>query len=160
MNITDYLTSDMIDMMLKLIMALSLGIALGIERAIVGKTAGMRTYGLVALGSALFTIIGAEVAGGTSDSLRLTGQVITGIGFVGAGLIFFNGEKISGVTTAVGIWVSAGIGMAVGYGLYAIAVVVSILSIFVFSVLWYIENRLKIIAAHESHEADEQDLSA
>lgn len=154
--ITDFLTADMIDMLLKLTIALALGIALGVERALVGKTAGMRTYGLVALGSTLFTIIGAEVAGGTAESLRLTGQIITGIGFVGAGLIFFSGEKVTGVTTAVGIWVAAGIGMAVGYGFYVIAITTSIFSIFVFSVLWYIENRLKIIAAHESHEVEEQ----
>lgn len=158
--ITDFFTAHTIDMLLKLVTALSLGIALGVERALVGKTAGMRTYGLVALGSALFTIIGAEVAGGTSDSLRLTGQIITGIGFVGAGLIFFSEGKITGVTTAVGIWVAAGIGMAVGYGFYTIALTTSIFSIFVFSALWYIENKLKVIAAHESHEVDEQEPSA
>lgn len=139
-------------MILKLFMALFLGTMLGVERAIVGKTAGMRTYGLVTMGAALFTIVGSLVAGGSFESLRLTGQIITGIGFVGAGLIFFNGEKVSGVTTAVGIWVSAGIGMAVGYGFYLLAVVASVFSIFVFSALWYVENRLKIIASHEAEE--------
>lgn len=143
---------DSLDMILKLFMALFLGTMLGVERAIVGKTAGMRTYGLVTMGAALFTIVGSLVAGGSFESLRLTGQIITGIGFVGAGLIFFNGEKVSGVTTAVGIWVSAGIGMAVGYGFYLLAVVASIFSIFVFSALWYVENRLKIIASHEAEE--------
>lgn len=139
-------------MVMKLFVALFLGTMLGVERAIVGKTAGMRTYGLVTMGATLFTIVGSDVAQGTVESLRLTGQIITGIGFVGAGLIFFNGEKVSGVTTAVGIWVSAGIGMAIGYGLYTIAIVASIFSIFVFSALWYVENKLKVLISHEAEE--------
>ena len=153
MDIITLTLNQNIEIIIKLFMALFLGTILGVERAIVGKTAGMRTYGLVTMGAALFTIVGSLVAGGTSESLRLTGQIITGIGFVGAGLIFFNGEKINGVTTAVGIWVSAGIGMAIGYGFYMLGVVATILALFAFTALWYVENKLKKFALHE-HEAE------
>jgi putative Mg2+ transporter-C (MgtC) family protein len=134
---------------LKLLAALFLGMSLGIERAVVGKTAGMRTYGLVAMGSALFVIVGVTAAGGFSspialtESLRFTAQVITGIGFIGAGLIFFKDQTVSGVTTAAGIWVASGVGMAIGYGLYGVAVMVTLLAFTVFTLLWYVEQDVK-----------------
>lgn len=139
-----------IGLIMKLVLALFLGMCLGIERVVAGKIAGMRTYGLVTMGSALFTIIGVVVAGGYEselafkESIRLTAQIITGIGFIGAGLIMFNGSKVSGVTTAAGIWVAAGVGVAVGYGLYVLAVSATVFALTTFTALWYIENRLKI----------------
>ncbi len=162
MEITTLITSQDFETALKLGTALLLGMSLGVERAIAGKTAGMRTYGLVTMGSALFVIIGVIAGGGfgspsaLGDSIRLSAQIITGIGFLGAGLIFFNAGKMNGVTTAAGIWVAAGIGMAVGYGLYFIAVMTTILALFVFTVLWYIENRLKKLAHfNEKIDVDE-----
>lgn len=158
MEITSLLNSPDFEIILKLFVALLLGMSLGIERAIVGKTAGMRTYGLVTMGSALFVIIGVTAGGGfdsataSVESLRLTGQIITGIGFLGAGLIFYHGGKMTGVTTAAGIWVAAGIGMAMGYGLYILAVATTVLALFVFTVLWNIENSLKEMAHPEDKE--------
>ncbi len=152
MEISAFFTSQDTEILLKLFLALFLGMSLGVERAIAGKTAGMRTYGLVTMGSALFVIVGVMAAGGfgtpsaSVESIRLAAQIITGIGFLGAGLIFFNGGKMNGVTTAAGIWVAAGIGMAVGYGLYFVAVTATIFALFVFTVLWYIEKRLKKFA--------------
>ncbi len=152
MEISTIIESQNFEIALKLVMALFLGMSLGVERAIAGKTAGMRTYGLVTMGSALFVIVGVSAGGGfgslsaSVESIRLSAQIITGIGFLGAGLIFFNGGKMNGVTTAAGIWVAAGIGMAVGYGLYFVAVTVTILALFVFTILWYIEKRLKQLA--------------
>ncbi len=152
MDILTIIDSQNFETALKLVTALLLGMSLGVERAIAGKTAGMRTYGLVTMGSALFVIVGVTAAGGfgtlsaSVDSIRLSAQIITGIGFLGAGLIFFNGGKMNGVTTAAGIWVAAGIGMAVGYGLYFIAVTVTIFALFVFTILWYIEDQLKKFA--------------
>lgn len=155
MDITTILTSQDTEIILKLFTALFLGMSLGIERALAGKTAGMRTYGLVTMGSALFVIIGILASGGyhntvvfTDSSARITAAIIQGIGFIGAGLIFFKtGEtKVSGVTTAAGIWVSASIGVAIGYGFYVLAIVATIFTLFAFTGLWYIENKVKAFA--------------
>lgn len=140
-----------VDLLTKLALALFLGMCLGIERVVAGKIAGMRTYGLVTMGSALFTMIGVIAAGGYgmpsafTESIRMTAQIITGIGFIGAGLILFNGSKVSGVTTAAGIWVSAGVGVATGYGLYVLAVATTVFALVTFTVLWYVEERLKAL---------------
>lgn len=155
MNIdfTAILTNQDVEITLKLFTALFLGMSLGIERALAGKTAGMRTYGLVTMGSALFVIIAILASGGfvsngsifTDSSARITAAIIQGIGFIGAGLIFFKAEeaKVSGVTTAAGIWVAAGVGAAIGYGFYMLAVVTTIFTLFAFTGLWYIENKVK-----------------
>ncbi|MDD5152468.1 MAG: MgtC/SapB family protein [Candidatus Pacebacteria bacterium] len=160
--ITTFFSDPNIEIYLKLFTALCLGMSLGIERAIIGKTAGMRTYGLVTMGSALFVIIGVIAGGGgvlgsdaNIQSLHFAGQIITGIGFLGAGLIFIKGDSISGVTTAASIWVSAGIGMAIGYGLYTLAVVATLFAIFVFTVLWHLENRVKALAHLEATTKEE-----
>ena len=158
MDITTIFTGDNLEIFLKLLAALFLGMSLGIERALAGKIAGMRTYGLVAMGSALFVIIGVMAAGGfdssvaLTESLRFTAQVITGIGFIGAGLIFFKDQTVSGVTTAAGIWVAAGVGMAIGYELYLLALFASIFALFVFTVLWYVEEKLKVFLHREEKE--------
>lgn len=163
MEITPLFTSENIEIFLKLFTALVLGMLLGIERAIVGKTAGMRTYGLVTLGSALFVIVGVMAGGGfdggqgSVESLRLTAQIITGIGFLGAGLIFFQGGKINGVTTAAGIWVAAGVGMAIGYGYFVLAFATTILALLVFTLLWHLENSLKNFAHHDDGNRDKEE---
>lgn len=129
----------------QLLIAVVLGAVIGIERSLAGKTAGMRTYALVAMAGALFIIIPnllpAHIEG---DILRFPGAIITGIGFLGAGLIIFREEKatISGLTTAAGLWISAGIGMAVGYGLYILAIFTAVITLFVFTVLWDIEYKV------------------
>jgi putative Mg2+ transporter-C (MgtC) family protein len=123
---------------------------LGVERAFAGKTAGMRTYALVAMGSALFVIIsliiGEAYIGHTSfDPLRMASQIVTGIGFIGAGLIIFRNRKVSGLTTAAGLWVAAGIGIAVGYGFFAIGLMAALLTLLVFTVVWYIERTIRML---------------
>lgn len=163
MEITPIFTSENIEIFLKLFTALVLGMLLGIERAIIGKTAGMRTYGLVTLGSALFVVVGVMAGGGfdeeqgSVESLRLTAQIITGIGFLGAGLIFFQGGKINGVTTAAGIWVAAGVGMAIGYGYFVLAFATTILALLVFTLLWHLENSLKNFAHHDDDSRDKEE---
>ncbi|MBI5798681.1 MAG: MgtC/SapB family protein [Candidatus Yonathbacteria bacterium] len=154
MDITTLLTNTDLEIVLKLFTALLLGMSLGIERAIAGKTAGMRTYGFVTMGSALFVIIGVLATGGyganaavfTDSSARITAAIIQGIGFIGAGLIFFKDERVSGVTTAAGIWVASGIGVATGYGFYALAAITTVFALFIFTVLWYIEHKLTALA--------------
>lgn len=157
MDTITLLSSENLEIIFKLFAALFLGMSLGIERAIAGKTAGMRTYGLVTLGSTLFVVAGILASGGytgsvfTDSSARITAAIIQGIGFIGAGLIIFKDSRVSGVTTAAGIWVSSGIGVAIGYGFYTLAIATTLLTLFVFTVIWYLENKLKILA-HFSEE--------
>jgi putative Mg2+ transporter-C (MgtC) family protein len=134
----------------KLVLAVVLGGLLGLERSLARKTAGMRTYTLVSMGAALFVIL-AEIVGQhymelgirNFDPLRVASQIIVGIGFLGAGLIIFQDNKLRGLTTAAGLWVAAGLGMAVGYGLYVVAAMVTILTLFVFTGLWYVERYIE-----------------
>ncbi len=133
---------------LQLILATLLGSLLGVERSLAHKTAGMRTYALVALGSALFVIIGQEVLtslpnGVTFDPLRVASQIVVGIGFLGAGLIFVTKEGVSGLTTAAGLWVAAGIGMAVGFGQNSIALFTTAITLLIFTSFWFIEQKIE-----------------
>jgi len=137
-----------LNIFLQLIVAALLGGIIGIERSVSHKTAGMRTYALVSMSAALFIVISnvvtAQYIGITNfDPLRVASQVIVGIGFIGAGLIIFKRSKLRGLTTAAGLWMAAGIGMAVGYKLYAIAIFVSTLTIFIFTIMWIIEDKVK-----------------
>lgn len=134
------------DIFIGLLAALFFGALLGVERNLSGKMAGMRTYALVSMGSALFVdisrlvILEAGVAGASYDPLRLAAQIVTGIGFIGAGLVVLKGGHLTGVTTAAGLWVSAGVGMACGFGLYTLAFFATGLSIVIFTILWIIER--------------------
>jgi putative Mg2+ transporter-C (MgtC) family protein len=102
--------------------ALLLGAAVGLERTRRRHAAGFRTMAMVCVGSCLFTLLGAEILGGRTDPTRIAAQVVTGIGFLGAGAILRGSDGIRGLTTAATIWVTAAIGMAAGFGLYVIAV--------------------------------------
>ena len=131
----------------KLLLALLLGILIGIERQLSGKTAGLKTHALVSMGSALFVIISiivsAEFKGTTIfDPLRMASHIIVGVGFIGGGAIFLKDKFVSGLTTAANLWIAAGIGMACGFGLYPLAIIVTLLSLFVFVVLRYIETKI------------------
>lgn len=155
---------------LQLVIAMVLGVILGAERAIAGKTAGMRTYALVSMGACLFVIISIYVTktlvGITSiDPLRVIAGIITGVGFIGAGLIIFRDSSVRGLTTAAGLWIAAGVGVAVGYQLYILASVAVLLTIFVFTILWFVQNRLKFFSHSrertevvEEHEKEEEEL--
>lgn len=134
------------ELLVRLTVAMALGLFVGAERSRVGKRAGMRTYALVSLGAALFIIIAGVVSAkytGTTifDPLRVASQVVVGIGFLGAGVIFVQRDKLTGLTTAAGLWVVAAIGAACGYGLYVIAAYVTVLTLLIFEALWYVESR-------------------
>lgn len=138
--------SDQSTIVFQLFLALLLGGIIGIEREILGKAAGLRTYALVSMGAALFTIVSRlafdPYIGITNfDPARIPAQIIVGIGFLGAGLIFHHGMKVEGLTTAAGLWVAAGIGMAAGTGLYFVAAAASLLTLFIFAVLGRVELR-------------------
>ena len=105
------------ELCLRLIVAFVLGGIVGLEREYRSKDAGFRTHFLVALGSALFTIISQYgFADGVKDTSRVAAQVVSGIGFLGAGMIIFQKNMVRGLTTAAGLWVTAGIGIASGVG--------------------------------------------
>src|SRR3989442_8161497 len=101
-----------VDLILRLLLAAGLGAAIGVERELRQKAAGLRTNMLIAVGSALFTIVSIELAkiGGTPD--RVAAQIVTGIGFLGAGSILRSGRSVHGMTTAATIWGNASVGMA------------------------------------------------
>ena len=116
-------TGDQLALFLRVLLAAALGAFIGIERELRGYPAGVRTMALVALGSALFTEISLTL--GTED--RIASGIVTGIGFLGAGVIFREGYTIKGITTAATIWSAAAIGMAVARTLYLAAVLGAVL---------------------------------
>jgi len=116
----------------RLLLAVALGALLGLERECRHKSAGLRTNILIAVGSALFTIGSIALAPANADPARIAAQIVTGVGFLGAGAIMRTGENVQGLTTAATVWVNAAIGVAVGAGQYhlallAIAVTMSVL---------------------------------
>ena len=136
-------------------LALILGSFIGLERTFAGKTAGMRTYGLVSMSSCIFVVISGILGAGLNlgpDVLRIAPAIVTGIGFLGACLIIFKESKLSGLTTAAGLWVACGVGIAVGFGFYTIAIFASALTVFDFTILWYIENWIKKLASKNNKD--------
>lgn len=119
------------ELFVRLIIACLLGGVIGFERKNRNKGAGMRTHSLVCLGAALFMIVSKYGFGDVPsfDAARVAAQVVSGIGFLGAGIIFIRNNAISGLTTAAGIWVTAGIGLSTGAGLCFLAIAGTILMI-------------------------------
>jgi uncharacterized membrane protein YhiD involved in acid resistance len=115
---------------IRVLIAAALGVILGLERQLSNKDAGLRTYAMVAAGSALFTVVSIE-GFSDADTSRVAAQIVTGIGFLGAGLIFRQGVSVQGLTTAAGLWSVAAIGMAVGTGLWGLGIVVAFIMLFV-----------------------------
>ncbi|MBI1780897.1 MAG: MgtC/SapB family protein [Sphingobacteriales bacterium] len=109
--------------LIKIALAFALGAVLGVEREYRSKPAGFRTMIMITLGACLFTIISYKVDAAAPD--RIAANIITGIGFIGAGVIFKEGLKVSGLTTAATIWVAAAIGMAIGYGAFYLAAILT-----------------------------------
>jgi putative Mg2+ transporter-C (MgtC) family protein len=121
-----------LDLALRLVIAAALGLAIGFEREIHGHPAGLRTHMLVAVGSGLFTVLSAygfrDVAGVVAntapiDPTRIAAQIVSGIGFLGAGAILKDGIVIRGLTTAASLWATSAVGMAAGAGEYLISIV-------------------------------------
>jgi putative Mg2+ transporter-C (MgtC) family protein len=125
----------------RLLLAAVLGGVLGLEREWRHKEAGLRTNILITIGSALFTLMSIELAAGHSgDAARIAAQIVTGIGFLGAGAIIRRDDKIQGLTTAATIWVNASVGIAVGGGQYHLAVVATMVTLAVLLILHPIEK--------------------
>jgi putative Mg2+ transporter-C (MgtC) family protein len=136
------------EVILRLTVALVLGLFVGAERLLVHKDAGMRTHALVSLGSALFVLVSealvvkyGNLAG--LNPVMIPSQIIVGIGFLGAGSIMIYGSQLRGLTTASGLWVMAGIGMAAGFGFYSLAVVVTVLVLMILILVNILEKPIK-----------------
>lgn len=114
-------------MILRLLIAVVLGAVVGYERERTGKPAGVRTHGMVSLGSALFTVVSMYGFGAAGDPSRVAAQIVTGIGFLGAGAILHERGNVHGLTTAASLWVTAAIGLAVGVGMVMMTLVTTIL---------------------------------
>ncbi len=117
------------NLILPILIAGLFGGLIGLERTFRAKEAGVRTHFIVALGSALFMIISQYAFQGRFDASRVAAQVVSGIGFIGAGVIIFQKNVVRGVTTAAGLWVTAAIGLACGAEMYAVAGATTLLTI-------------------------------
>ncbi len=147
-----YLNAEFI---LRLFMALAMGFLLGLERELTNKYAGLRTHILVCLGACIFTLLsiygfptyahGDNVivnnATGIRDTSRVAAQIVTGIGFIGAGTVLRNGPMVFGLTTAATLWIAASIGMACGAGMYGIALIATVLSVAVLTLIRIFEKQ-------------------
>ncbi len=132
-------------------MAVVLGMIIGAERLFVHKQAGMKTHALVSMGSALFIIISELIVTkygniSVADPTRIASQIIVGIGFLGAGSIMLQGSRLLGLTTAGGLWVMAGIGMAAGFGFYALAIIATVIVFFVLTIVNILEKPIREIS--------------
>lgn len=140
------------DLAWRLLLAAGLGAAVGLEREYRQKPAGLRTNILIALGSALFTILSISMGHESGTADRIAAQIVTGIGFLGGGAILRSGNTVHGMTTAATIWVNAAIGVAAGMGQYTLATATAVLTLVVLGVLppieAYFERRAGLIDRH------------
>jgi len=137
----------------QLFIAFLLGAIIGLEREKHGNAAGIRTYAAVTLGAALFTLIGIHSLDVTAAG-RIVANVVTGIGFLGAGIIYKDNTKglTLGLTTASSVWAAAAVGVAVAYNMYFIAVAATAAIYFLLALhhfKWYIKLKVKWIKKHE-----------
>lgn len=129
----------------KLVLSLLLGAVIGYERKRKGQTAGVRTFSLIAMGATLAMLLSIYVPQEyMGDPGRIAAQVVTGIGFLGAGAIIQMKGSVRGLTTAAGIWMVAALGMAIGVGLYVLSIVATLLILFILLYLERIERKLSI----------------
>ena len=138
----------------RIVIAGLLGGIIGAEREFRAKIAGTRTHLLVAVGAALMMIVSRYGFDGQGDPGRVAAQIVSGIGFIGAGAIIVNRKAVHGLTTAAGIWVAAGIGMAVASGMYAIGIATTFISLIGLEVFGWIfrKHKQEIAAAQEDDD--------
>lgn len=130
-------------MAIRILLCALMGGAIGLEREFSEHHAGFRTHVLVALGAGLFTLTGVHAAGSSEvDATRIAAQVVTGIGFLGAGTIIREGMSVRGLTTAASLWVTAAIGTAVGLGALGAGAVTTLMTLIALVVLKWIERLL------------------
>lgn len=144
-----------IDFLIRIVAAIGFGFLLGLERELTNKYAGLRTHILVCLGACIFTIVSiygfptfadgdnviVNQATGIRDTGRVAAQIVTGIGFIGAGTVLRNGPMIIGLTTAATLWISAAIGMTCGVGMFDVAAVTTVISVCVLTLIRIFEKK-------------------
>jgi putative Mg2+ transporter-C (MgtC) family protein len=138
--------------LVNLLVAAGLSGLIGFERQFSKRDAGLRTHIMVGMGAALFTIVGAELG---VDRTRMAAQVVSGIGFIGAGTIFRAGDSIKGLTSAAGMWTVAGIGVTAGFGMLDLAVTATVVALIVLFGLLPVVERLG--SKNEASEAAAKD---
>ena len=144
-------------LILRILIAGLFGGLIGLERTFRAKEAGVRTHFIVALGSALFMVISQYAFQGRFDAARVAAQVVSGIGFIGAGVIIFQKNVVRGVTTAAGLWVAAAIGLACGAEMYAVAGAATLLTIICLETMHFaMRNRIErqVSASFSCEDAD------
>lgn len=124
------MTLDLLDVFARLAVAAALSGIIGLEREVAQKNAGLRTHMLVGLGAGVFTLLSIEFPrSAVSDPARIAAQIVTGVGFLGAGAIFRSGFSVRGLTTAAGMWSAAAVGMAAGVGYFAVAIIATVVAV-------------------------------
>jgi putative Mg2+ transporter-C (MgtC) family protein len=118
------------------------GAIIGLERQLRGKPAGIRTSMLICMGTMVYVRLGTIVCGGTGDPTRVLGQVVTGVGFIGAGLMLAREGLVRGVTSAAVIWTLAAIGSLVGFQMYGTSIAVSVLVVVVLTGVQFLEQKI------------------
>jgi putative Mg2+ transporter-C (MgtC) family protein len=148
------------ELAVRLVVAMLLGGLIGIEREVSHHSAGLRTNILVSLGACLFTVLsltGFGEVGTNPDSARVAAQVVSGIGFLGAGAVFRDKNRVRGLTTAAAIWLVAAIGMAAGAGSYFSALITTLLTLVVLVILRPVSDRLPPGSAKQKKEEEEEE---
>lgn len=125
--------------------ALLVGLIVGIERQLRGKPVGIRTSTLITLGTYIYTVIGAQFSGPTTDPSRIVGQIITGIGFLGAGVMLARDGNVLGVTSAATIWILAAIGVCIGMDRNGLAIMFAVIVVGVLSGVEVLENYFQVL---------------
>jgi putative Mg2+ transporter-C (MgtC) family protein len=148
------------ELWLRPVAALLAGALVGLERSYRGRAAGLRTYALVCLGSALLVAVAEKLApvGDPTSSTRVIQGIVTGIGFLGAGVIVKEGFSVRGLTTAASIWVISAIGVVIGAGYYLLGAIATVLTLALLSILRTIEDRLpsqSFLHCHLSFRCDQ-----
>jgi putative Mg2+ transporter-C (MgtC) family protein len=145
----------------RLFCACLLGALIGLEREFKRKSAGVRTNLLICMGAAFFTLLSAVLAGDANpDKGRVASNIVQGIGFLGAGLILHNRNRISGLTSAASVWVVASVGMACGAGLYGAAAVATGIVIFSLEIVGFFERRASLKGYSLVYEARGRDQNS
>ncbi len=139
----DYGKSQHLDLLVRILLSMLCGFVLGIYRS--HKASGVRTFMLVTLGSTLFTLVSiygfmGQNFGTVGDTARLAAQIVSGVGFIGAGLIWKSEDGLRGLTTAAGVWAAAGIGVMVGVGWHLLSLLTALLIVFIFELKRFTER--------------------
>jgi putative Mg2+ transporter-C (MgtC) family protein len=141
----------------RLALAALLGGLIGLDREAKHRPAGLRTNLFICVGAAMFTLLSHELAGEPSDYTRIAAQIIPGIGFIGAGSIIARGDLVTGITSAATLFVVASVGMAVGGGLYWVAIFATVLILGALSLLGYVERFMNLKVMEQAYEVTGQD---